>query len=167
MKSLRLKQLLFTGGLVAFCGLAYAAVYNESVTINGALTVTTDPVTFDTSLKERSNIYLGDGTNFKGLYIDARAGGDLASNTSKRMGIVGNGQYQFTISAQNNHNLQLFDDSSNGIVIFDGGYVDIATAGGAPSLTLDGAIEWPGTGTTTNAGITATADGDVVVQLGN
>ena len=104
--------------------------------LNGLGIGTASPgATLDVSGNVRisSNVYIGDGTNYKAIFIDSRTGGDFISDTSKRVGEVSNAGTHFTVRALNNKTLRLLSDSDRGIYVTDPGDVtmtdslDVAT----------------------------------------
>ena len=72
------------------------------------------------------------------IQLDAGSGGAtnlLIRRGGTTLGSISSTDSQFTISALNNKDIRIWDDSNNGIIVKDGGYVGIGTS--APSQLFD------------------------------
>ncbi len=140
----------------------------ESVTgvwnfVNGlGIGASSPATTLDVSGNARitSNVYIGDGSNYRAIFFDSRAGGNFISDPTKRVGEVSNAGSQFTVRALNNKTLRLFSDSDRGASVADSGDVsmtdsldvsgdvtvgdeffpDLLSQASEPTLSADGAV---------------------------
>ncbi len=107
------------------------------------------------SLRSTGFSYIGDGTNYRSIFLDARAGGNFLTDATKRIGEVSNAfidnANRFVIKALNSYSLYLVNASNDGIRIASSG--SIVASGGLFTF-----------GSAGSASAFATADGDLDVR---